>query len=171
MKTLIVTRHAKSSWSTHSNSDPNSDFQRPLNKRGIADTPVMAQRLVARGPIPDLIVSSTAARALATTELLMAELPISQNSLLTTDSIYEAPVDALIKAISSLANHINTAMLVGHNPGVSSLCNYLCVKANIQMPTCAMACLELDIDQWQDNYKDCATLSWYDYPKKDQSEV
>lgn len=56
-------------------------------------------------------------------------------------------------------------MLVGHNPGVSSLCNFLCLQAGIEMPTCAMACFDLDIDKWDDLYKDCATLCWYDYPK------
>jgi len=56
-------------------------------------------------------------------------------------------------------------MLVCHNPGASSLCNHLCVDSNVQMPTCAMACLDLEVDRWQDAYRDCASLRWYDYPK------
>jgi len=161
MKTLIVTRHAKSSW----DSDAASDFLRPLNKRGIRDTPDMAKRLLDRGPVPDYVLSSTAARALQTTELLMAELQLSDKLLMTTDSIYEAPVTALLKATCSLPDNVSVVMLVGHNPGVTGLCENLCAQADVQMPTCAMACLELDIENWQDVYRDCATLRWYDYPK------
>lgn len=161
MKQLIVTRHAKSSW----NDDTLSDFKRPLNKRGNNDAPLMAKRLTTRGPIPELILSSTAVRALATTRLMMQELPLSTEQLLTTDSIYEAPLEALTKAISTLPDHIDTAMMVGHNPGSSSLCNYLSSKASLQMPTCAMACFELDVYRWQDAYRDCAVMLWYDYPK------
>ncbi len=128
---------------------------------------MMAQRLMARGPLPELIISSTAARAIATTELLLSELALDQDSLLTTDSIYEAPRAALEKAVGTLPDQINVAMLVGHNPGVSSLCSFLCQKATVDMPTCAMVCLELDIDRWEDNYNDCASLLWYDYPKND----
>lgn len=161
MKQLIITRHAKSSW----NNDTLSDFQRPLNKRGTRDAPMMAERLTTRGPKPQLVVSSTAVRALQTTELIMPVLAIDNTTLLTTDSIYEAPLAALEKAISTLPDNVSVAMLVGHNPGVSSLGNHLCSQANLQMPTCAMACFKLDIEKWHDTYRDCATMLWYDYPK------
>ena len=161
MKQLIVTRHAKSSW----NSDASSDFLRPLNKRGKGDAPMMAARLIKRTSLPEFILSSSATRALHTAELIAKELSLGKDQLLTTDSIYEAPLSALQQATASLSNDTSSAMLVGHNPGVSSLCNFLCLKAGIEMPTCAMACFDLDIDRWDDVYKDCATLNWYDYPK------
>lgn len=125
----------------------------------------MAARLSYHGPIPDTIVSSTATRALVTTRLLMSELSLHSRILETTDSIYEAPLQALLKTIDNLPGQSETAMLVGHNPGMSNTGNYLCGEAALQMPTCAMACLELDIDNWSDVYRDCATLRWYDYPK------
>jgi len=161
LKKLIVTRHAKSSW----NSDVDRDFLRPLNKRGEHDAPMMAERLLQRGPLPELILSSTATRALSTANLLITNMSLSAELLLTTDSIYEAPLTALQKATESLTDDVTCAMLVGHNPGVSNLCNYLCLQARIEMPTCAMACFDLDIDSWNDVYKDCASLAWYDYPK------
>jgi len=161
LKTLILMRHAKSSW----NSEASTDFERPLNKRGMRDAPEMANRLAQRGPMPDSIVSSTATRALVTTRLIMSELSLGSRLLETTDSIYEAPVKALLDAIGNLPKQSEVAMLVGHNPGMSSTGNYLCKEAALQMPTCAMACLELDVDNWADVYRDCATLRWYDYPK------
>ena len=141
---------------------------RPLNKRGIRDAPVMAKRLQQRGPAPELILSSTAYRALETAELIREEISLEHEHLLTTDSIYEAPLAALQKATSTLPDYTNVVMLVGHNPGVSNLCQFLCQQTHVQMPTCAIACFNLDIDRWQDTYRDCATLLWYDYPKKGQ---
>ncbi len=166
MKNLIVTRHAKSNWNT----DASSDFQRPLNKRGIGDAPMMAARLVERGPLPQLILTSTARRALETTELMLKDAALTEIQMLTTDSIYEAPLAALKSAIAKLPDEINTAMMVGHNPGVSTLCSYLCKAALMQMPTCAMACLKLDVDAWDEIYPDCASLHWYDYPKSEQGK-
>jgi len=89
---------------------------------------MMAARLLKRGPLPQVILSSTAKRALHTAEFISSELSLNKE-------------------------------------GVSSLCNFLCLQAGIEMPTCAMACFDLDIDKWDDLYKDCATLCWYDYPK------
>ena len=94
----------------------------------------------------------------------MTGLALNSRLLEITDSIYEAPVQALLETISNLTD-CQTAMVVGHNPGMSAIGNYLCANAALQMPTCAMACLDLDIDRWDEVYRDCATLRWYDYPK------
>ena len=161
MKTLILVRHAKSSW----NNDAPTDFERPLNNRGMRDAPEMAARLVARGLLPDTVVSSSATRALVTARLLLNGLELNSRILHTTDSIYEAPVSALLETIGGLNDNDRTAMLIGHNPGMSSAANHLCSEAALQMPTCAMACLDLDIKKWAEIYKDCATLRFYDYPK------
>ena len=162
MKTIILTRHAKSSWK----SDAASDFERPLNKRGIGDVPVMAERLRVHGVALQLVVSSTAVRALQTAQMLMNELPLGKELLTTTDAIYEAPAREIIDQLRQLPEETNTAMMVGHNPGMSSACNYLSKEALVQMSTLAMVCLELDIDQWDDVYPDCATMRWHDYPKQ-----
>ena len=161
MKTLILVRHAKSSW----NSEASTDFERPLNARGMRDAPEMAARLAARGLVPETMVTSTAIRALVTARIMLTGLGLNSRILHTTDNIYEAPLSALLEAIGDLQDNYQTAMMVGHNPGMSAIGNYLCSEASLQMPTCAMACLELDIDNWSDVYRDCATLRWYDYPK------
>lgn len=162
MKTIILTRHAKSSW----NSDSSTDFERPLNKRGIDDAPIMAKRLVNHGPLPQLLVASTAVRSIQTAELLMRELAMNASLLTTTDTIYEAPARALIDQIKQLPDEADVAMIIGHNPGMSSACSYLSKDADVQMSTLAMVCMELEVGEWGDVYPDCATMRWYDYPKK-----
>ena len=162
MKTIILTRHAKSSWNT----DSATDFERPLNKRGFDDAPVMAKRLLEHGPLPQLVISSTAKRAHQTAELLMRELALDQKLLTTTESIYEVPARDLINQMKQLPADADIAMIIGHNPAMSSACSYLSKDADMQMSTLAMVCMELDVEDWEDIYPDCGTLRWYDYPKK-----
>ena len=70
MKTLFLIRHAKSSWD-----DPAlSDKDRPLGDRGRRDAPRMGKRLAKRNVRPDLILSSSARRALTTAEIIAKKL-------------------------------------------------------------------------------------------------
>ena len=59
MKTLLILRHAKSSW----NYPELSDYDRPLNRRGKRDAPRMGKHLREHGLIPDRILTSSAKRA------------------------------------------------------------------------------------------------------------
>jgi phosphohistidine phosphatase len=161
VKTLLLARHAKSSWNT----EAATDFERPLNNRGLRDAPMMAERLADRALKLDTIVSSKANRALATARLLAEGLDHRQ-AVVETGDIYEAPATRILQTISGFDDSWQCVMMVGHNPGMSNTCNLLCQEAHIAMPTCAIACLELDIERWSDHYADCATLKWYDYPKK-----
>lgn len=162
MKKLLLVRHAKSSWEDFSQSDHN----RPLDKRGLEEAPMMGQRLLKKQIIPELIVSSTAYRAEATAKLLAKELNLLDK--ITTDSnIYEAGIGNLIKVISGLDNTLNQVMLVGHNPGFTMLANYLQDDKHIDnMQTCATALLSFDIETWADVQS--GKLLDYDYPKNRQ---
>ena len=70
MKTLLLMRHAKSSWS-----EPGlADHDRPLNKRGKQAAPEMGKLLRKEGLVPDLILCSTARRSRQTAEAVAASL-------------------------------------------------------------------------------------------------
>ncbi len=161
MKILLLARHAKSSWNT----EAATDFERPLNNRGLRDAPMMASRLADRDLALDQIVSSTAHRALATARLL-AEGLAHTPAIVQTGDIYEAPSQRILQTIENFDDDWQSVIMVGHNPGMSNTCNLLCQQAGVAMPTCAIACLALDINRWADHYPDCATMQWYDYPKK-----
>jgi len=163
-KTLILARHAKSSWK----SDASRDFDRPLNPRGLRNAPQMAQRLARLGPVPEHIVSSPAVRALATARLYATELSLPDSDISTVDALYDASTDDILEVVSELDNVWSSVLLTGHNPGISDATSRLCFRANIEMPTCALACLRLSIDGWHEVYPDCADLAWYEYPKKHQ---
>ncbi len=161
MEKLTLIRHAKSDWS----SAAASDFDRPLNSRGNKAAPVMAARIRGRDQIPDLLVSSPAQRAVETVELLAHELDLPQDQIICQRGIYEASLETLIEIVRHLPEAEHVA-LVGHNPGLTQLGQWLCPQAPEWLPTCAVLELELAVGDWLSVSPSCATLLYYDYPKK-----
>ena len=161
MKTLLIVRHAKSSWD-HPDLD---DFNRPLNERGLRNAPEMARRLVLRNTIPELILSSPALRAITTAKLFNQQFGRFDEFLKIEKSIYEASRQDLMKLISRQNPDINCLMLVGHNPGLSDLVNWLCETEEI-LSTCAIAQIEIDDYKWNGWEKSCGFLKDLDFPKK-----
>jgi phosphohistidine phosphatase len=159
-KQLLLIRHAKSDWG---NADLR-DFDRPLNKRGKANAPEMANRLVKLKIVPDLIVSSPALRAFTTAKLFAAAWEIPENAIQKESSIYEANVSALINVINGLDNQFDRIALFGHNPGFTDLANYL--NGHIaNMPTCSVVLFEFPFDDWSMVSANTGEVLLFDYPK------
>jgi len=161
MKTLYLVRHAKSSWK-HPELD---DFERPLNKRGKRDAPRMGQFLMNKGIIPDIIISSPALRALMTTKIISDILSYPKNQVTYFDDIYEADISSLFKILSKVKSKYNSAMMVGHNPGMTTIANALTNTRIDNIPTCGVFCTELDISSWQEISENCGELIFFKYPK------
>ena len=159
---LTLVRHAKSSW----NNTDLSDFERPLNSRGLKNAPEMGKRLVKAKFKVDLIISSPAVRALTTAEFIASELGYNFQRIKQEDAIYEAGLNTLLHLISSLDNNINNVMLVGHNPGFTMLCNYLSDAEIENLPTCSIAQIKFDQSSWQSVSVHSGVLLDYDFPKK-----
>ena len=116
MKTLLLMRHAKSSW----DNARLSDYERPLNERGRRDAPRMGELLRREGLTPDLIVASSAKRAATTAELVALELSLDSD-IRYTEQLYLAEPDAYITLARQLDDGIETLLMVGHNPGIQEL--------------------------------------------------
>jgi phosphohistidine phosphatase len=155
-KTLYLVRHAKSDW--HAGK---SDFDRPLNKRGLSDAPEMGRRLKVRGQLPDLVVCSPAKRAFQTLELL--DLGVET---LFDETIYEASTGDLLGIVQALDDRHGSAMLIGHNPSMTWLAVMLSGVRIDGMPTCAIATIELDSNHWKMAGACPAKLVDLDFPKK-----
>src|SRR5688500_5500681 len=120
MKTLFILRHAKSSWD-----DPGlSDFERPLNDRGRKAAPFMGELMKRKGLSPAVIVSSPAKRAKTTAELVTGAAD-SAPEIRFDDRIYEASPQALRQVVSELDHFRDSAMIVGHNPGIESFIRFI----------------------------------------------
>ncbi|MYG49370.1 MAG: histidine phosphatase family protein, partial [Gemmatimonadales bacterium] len=116
MKTLLILRHAKSSWD-----HPGlRDHDRPLNPRGRRDAPRMGRFMAERDLVPDRIVSSTAVRARTTAELAAAEFGAGVE-IETTYDLYGASPDGYVEVAEAMGGTAERLMLVGHNPGITSL--------------------------------------------------
>lgn len=144
MKTLLILRHAKSSWK-----DPDlDDHDRPLNKRGKRDAPRMGQLLDELDLVPDLIISSTAKRARDTAELA-AEAAGYADDVCTTQELYHASPWAFIDELRQVSDIHERVMVVGHNPGIEELVEALSDQPE-EMPTAALAQITLPLESWQD---------------------
>jgi len=162
MKYLTLIRHAKSDWSKGSL----PDFDRPLNSRGKKAAPLMGRRLAERGTIPELLISSPAKRARKTASLIARELGIPKHEIVYQPEIYAAEEETLVKLIGNLEEDYEHVALVGHNPGISTLAEWLCPDSPGWMPTCAVLTLDLDCGSWTEVSRDCGRIRYYDYPKK-----
>jgi phosphohistidine phosphatase len=162
MPTLVLVRHAKSSWD-----HPGlADFDRPLNARGERNAPEMAARLAQRLPRPDLILTSPARRALETARIVAHALGPQAPPLREEPRIYEASTQALLDLLSRLDPGLSSVVLVGHNPGLTDLCNTLGDADIGNIPTAGVADLDLELGDWSEIHPGCGTLRTFDYPKK-----
>ena len=161
MKTLLVLRHAKSSWS-----DPAlDDHERPLNKRGRRDGPRMGKLMREYGLIPDMVISSDAARARLTAEAVV-EASRCAGEILLDQRLYMASPADILALLRTVGEKAETVMIVGHNPGLEDLVARLTGERQ-DMPTAALAQIVLPIDQWRDlELSNRGTLSGHWRPKE-----
>lgn len=162
MKQLFVIRHAKSSWG-----DPSlCDRDRPLNKRGKHDAPLMGRVLRERGAQPDLMVSSPARRARKTALLIADEIGYPREEISIDERIYEAGTAGIVGLIQALPESAERVYLIGHNPVLTDLVNQLAGDVVSHLPTCAIAAIEFAVEAWSETMPGAARLMFFEYPKR-----
>lgn len=166
MKKLLLVRHAKSDWE---NRDL-KDFDRPLNKRGHKNAPEMAARLLKKGLIPQLLLTSPARRALTTAEYFAETLSMGKEQIREEPAIYQASSATLLNIINNLDDQYNFVALIGHNPGLTNLAINLCNCDVYNIPTCGLILIHFPFDRWNMISYWTGDQKLYDYPKN-QEEV
>lgn len=164
MKTLLLIRHAKSSW----DNSILSDFERPLNERGKQDAPMMAKRIKDKKIEIDAFVSSPAKRAKKTAELFMHEFDIKGKKLVLVPSLYEASLNNFYDVVENLNYKDDIIALFAHNPGITDFVNSLECSSVYNMPTCAVYALKIKIKNWNDFKEAEKELLFFDYPKNEE---
>jgi phosphohistidine phosphatase len=144
MKTLLLMRHAKSSWKEHGL----EDHERPLNKRGKKDAPLMGKFIFDRELIPQTILASTAERAKKTAEAFVESSGYSGEVELL-HSFYLGEPYQYIEALQSLPDEVERVMVIGHNPGLEGLLQILSGRVE-SLTTAAIAHLSLPIKSWKE---------------------
>ena len=154
-------RHAKSDWY----SDANTDFERPLNKRGKTDAPRMGEEIMERGIVPDHILSSPAKRAVSTAKRV-AKSSGYKGKIEFLDDFYFGAIADIIDHVRKLDNSIKRVMLVGHNPIWEQISEKL-IDGNydIEMPTASLVSIDIEIDSWQELTMGIGKFNWILNPK------
>jgi phosphohistidine phosphatase len=169
MKTLILLRHAKSSWT-----DPAcGDFDRPLAERGLRDGPRMGAWLAAGGYAPELVLCSAAARTKATFALVKPHLT-GQPKLKVLKTLYLATPERLLREVQRAAAEISQLLIIGHNPGMEELARALAATGSksaladlrSKFPSAAAAILTFDVTAWADVGPRTGDLAAFMVPKK-----
>jgi phosphohistidine phosphatase len=164
MKTLTIVRHAKSSW----NNPKLSDRERPLNKRGERDAPTMGQRLADAGIRPSLIASSPAVRAWTTARVIATQMSYPLEFLMRENNLYLASLSGLLDIVAEQDEGFQSLLIVGHNPGLTNLANFLCPGLTTNLPTAGVVSVNIDQDNWKLHEQPETELVLHDYPKKKQ---
>lgn len=145
MKTLLLVRHAKSSW----NNVDISDMDRPLKQSGVKDAIEIAEKLKAKKVNPDILISSPAVRAITTALIFARTLNYHYNRIVINDMVYDFSKDALLPLLKNTDDKYDVVMLVGHDPELTYLLNDLTGKAYEKTPTSSVAKINFGITQWQ----------------------
>ncbi len=161
-RTLVLIRHAKSSW----NNPLLSDYNRPLNERGHRDAPEMGRRLAKRGLKPDLMIASTARRAAETARAIAAGLGYPEAQIQWVDELYHCVPAVFGEVLAGVSEAVKSVFLVAHNPGISAFAHQLApALPDTEMPTCATVGITFRAPQWGHVTNEETTLLFYDTPK------
>ena len=157
---LLVMRHAKSDWGGATS----GDHDRPLNARGVKAARLMGRFLTEAGTVPDLIISSTAVRALTTAELA-ADAGGWSCALSRRPEMYASDPETVLGILQDVDPAVDRLLITGHEPTWSVLVSRLIGGGRIRMPTAAVACLDLPNGSWADLPGAVCELRWLVTPK------
>ena len=144
MKTLILVRHAKSSW----DNPLISDHDRPLLEIGKKRTRLVIAKLQEMKIRPDLIISSSAVRAIETARYLAKGVNYPVEMIKTSSVYYTASARELLNEFLDMPDRFNTIMLVGHNPTMTNLTNKFLSNPIDNLPTTGIVQICFKTDKW-----------------------
>ena len=130
---IFLLRHAKSSWDNQNL----TDFERPLNQRGVNNATALGEYLKSINFKVDQILSSPSERTLQTLQILSAVAKI-KNEIITVNSMYHSTLENLLTIIRQMCLENRSLLLVGHNPSMHEITEYLGNKFIRKYPTCCL---------------------------------
>ena len=161
LKTLLLIRHAKSSWDDAGL----SDFERPLNDRGKKDAPAMAERLYERGIKIDAFITSPARRARKTAEQFAKKYKKEKDDLVLRTELYMASDEAFNSVVEKLNDDLDCVAIFSHNPGITDFANGLTDARTDNIPTCGIFAVSIEAKKWNKFKEAKKKFLFFDYPK------
>ena len=161
MKTVLLIRHAKSSWTDASL----NDFDRPLNDRAKRDAPEMAKRLSDKKIKIDTFISSPAKRAKKTALFFAKEFGVDEKDVIYKTELYAAPSEVFYDVIEKLDDDADNVAIFSHNPGITEFANSLTDVRADDMPTCSIFAIKSEAKKWNEFSGSKKVFWFFDYPK------
>ena len=143
MKTLVLVRHAKSSWKHNV-----GDKERPLKKRGKSDAKLVSIAFRNRELALNMVYSSPANRALSTCKIFLNNLDIDQGQLVIDDDLYDFGGENVINFIKKINENYQNVMIFGHNHAFTSICNIFGNTFIDNLPTSGLVVIDFDTNSW-----------------------
>jgi len=144
MKNLIIVRHAKSSWEHEL-----TDFERPLNGRGINDARIISNHIKNKVFFPDLILCSDSIRTISTAKIFIKNLNLKDTEFQLDHDLYVFSLGNLIEKIKSCNDTVNNLMLFGHNYAITDFANTFGSIQFNNVPTCGLIQIKFNINSWK----------------------
>lgn len=162
MKTIYLIRHAKSSW----DDADLRDHDRPLNKRGKSDGPMMAEIFKEREGDVDAIITSTAVRANSTAAFFAEALDLEgTDRILHSSNLYCSMSRDVHDVIRSLPAAYESVALFGHNPAFTAIANQFEGQMIPNIPTCGMVKIVSEIEEWEQWSARKGKIEFFIFPK------
>ncbi len=165
---IYLLRHAKSSWD-----EPELlDQERPLAKRGRKAVVLLREHIQESGVAPELVLCSSAVRAVQTLEGVRDGLPPG-TPVEIEDGLYAASAGSLLGRLRRMPEDLGSVMLVAHNPGIEDLAAELIgdgdpderAALEAKYPTGGFATLAFE-GAWPELGPDAATLEAFAVPRR-----
>ena len=161
MKKIFLIRHAKSDWGHESL----ADIDRPLNQRGYDEAYLASSLLKKKNFIPDLLISSSATRAISTCFIFSRNFNFPEKDVIISNKIYEASSSILQETIKNINNKYSSIMLFGHNPGLTNLFNEISDAYLDNLPTCAVVMIQFESQSWNNIFTKKGEYTFSQFPK------
>ncbi len=159
MKKIYLIRHGKAE-----DGYDKTDFERELIAKGEKKTKKIAEFLADRNIIIDLMLVSMAQRTKQTAKIIAETLSVSKKKIVEEKALYLASTNGILEVIYGVNDQIDHLMVVGHNPGISSLATYLCNEDIDWLPTSAVVAIEIETDRWNKIPDATGTIDFYIKP-------
>lgn len=160
MKKLIIVRHAKA----ENLQMGKTDFERKLSEIGKNEAAIVAKKISDKIPCPHLFISSDAKRAFSTAKRFAAAFNVNENDIIIEHKIYEATLDTLVNVVQQLNEKVESAIIFGHNPGLSQLVFFLATNGGIELPTCGVIVMQFQLNNWVDIAYGTGKIIHFDRP-------
>ena len=170
MKQLILVRHAKAGWGAAGS----PDFERTLSQQGERDAETMAGRMALRlslnpPEVPqklDRIICSSARRTRSTAEQLADKINYPKAEIELDKNLYLAELDTWVETIQCLPEQLQFVLMVGHNPALTELANYLSDLPIPGIPPGGMLYLKFGDIEWQQIGSVKPESEFFDFPER-----